>query len=442
MRRSFFGIYNLPHKLALLSSDLLAIALAFYISSNLRLKLSPEFLSTEYISLNLIILICLFLGNGYTSKILGSSPRLPLNTLLLVLSSAIPCTVFIYLLGPERFTDLFGRGVFPLAILLTGVFAVLSRLSVNRIMGDTSGPTRQTLIIGHDRTAVFVERMFKHTTHNISFTHLQELTSKERGTNFDAIVICPEHRPPEREQKLLLAERLSGTPIFSLSDFFEGFLFLIPISQIDNDWFIRSEGFTMLHSTVTIRLKRLTDITFSAVLLVSSLPVLLICALGIKLSSRGPIIFSQKRVGLEGKSFTIFKLRTMQTNAESKGIQWAQSSDDRAFAFGRFLRRSRLDELPQCWNILRGEMSFIGPRPERPEFTSMLAEKIPYYDLRHIVKPGLTGWAQVSYPYGASIEDSLRKLQYDLYYIKNYSMLLDLNIILRTVLVTLRRKGR
>lgn len=441
MRRSIFGVYNLPHKLALLSADLLATALGFYISSNIRLKFNPDFLSTEYISLSAIILVCIFLGNGYTSKVLGSAPRLPLNTLLLVLSSAIPCTVFIYGLGPERFTDLFGRGVFPLAIFLTGVFAVLSRLILNRSFGELDSK-KQALIVGNNRTASFVERMFKHSTHNISFTHSHELTLSDKDTHFDAIVICPEHKPPESEQQLLLDERLSGTPIFSLSDFFEGFLFLIPISQIDNDWFIRSEGFTMLHSTVTIRLKRITDITFSAALLALALPILILCALGIKLSSRGSVIFSQERVGLKGKSFTIFKLRTMKINAELEGAQWAQASDDRVFSFGNFLRRSRLDELPQCWNILKGEMSFIGPRPERPEFTSMLAEEIPYYDLRHIVKPGLTGWAQVSYPYGASVEDALRKLQYDLYYIKNYSMLLDLNILLRTVLVTLRRKGR
>jgi lipopolysaccharide/colanic/teichoic acid biosynthesis glycosyltransferase len=132
----------------------------------------------------------------------------------------------------------------------------------------------------------------------------------------------------------------------------------------------------------------------------------------------------------------------MYIGAEEKGAVWAVKNDSRITNIGGFLRKTRIDELPQCWNILRGDMSLIGPRPERPEFTSSLAKDIPYYDLRHVVKPGLTGWAQVSYPYGASTEDALRKLQYDLYYIKNYSLLLDLNILLRTVFVTIRRQGR
>jgi lipopolysaccharide/colanic/teichoic acid biosynthesis glycosyltransferase len=161
-----------------------------------------------------------------------------------------------------------------------------------------------------------------------------------------------------------------------------------------------------------------------------------------KIVSRGPVLFCQTRVGMHGKTFTIYKFRTMRIDAEKSGAQWAQDNDERITPLGNFFRSSRIDELPQCWNIIKGDMSIVGPRPERPEFTSSLAKEIPYYDLRHVVKPGLTGWAQVSYPYGASTEDSLRKLQYDLYYIKNYSLLLDLNILLRTVLVTIRRTGR
>ena len=145
---------------------------------------------------------------------------------------------------------------------------------------------------------------------------------------------------------------------------------------------------------------------------------------------------------MNGKEFTVHKFRTMTQNAEKFGAQWASENDSRIIPFGNFLRKSRIDEIPQCWNILKGEMSFIGPRPERPEFTKTLNKEVPYYDLRHVIKPGLTGWAQVKYPYGASTEDSLRKLQFDLYYIKNYSLLLDLNIALRTIKITFMRKGR
>jgi len=438
MRKTTFGVYHLPHKLSLLLADLLCCAAAFYLASLVRLNASPDFFSFEYIALTSIILVCIFLGNGYTSKALGSSPRLPLNTLLIVISSAVPCTLFIYAMGPEKFTALFGRGVFPSAILLTGILSVFNRVVINRLF--SGGET--TLVVGEDETQTLIVNAFKQQPIDLSISSTNLITEQINNDAYSSIVISPEHRLSEQEQKVLLNARLSGIPIFSISDFFESFLFLIPVNNINNDWFIRSEGFTMLHSAVTIRLKRAADIVLSLFLLLLSLPVLVICSGIIKMTSKGPAIFSQQRVGLNGEAFTIYKLRTMGFNAEDNGAQWAQSNDARVFPFGNFLRKSRLDELPQCWNILKGEMSFVGPRPERPEFTSMLAEKIPYYDLRHIVKPGLTGWAQVCYPYGASVDDALRKLQYDLYYIKNYSMLLDLNILIRTVLVTLRRSGR
>jgi len=258
----------------------------------------------------------------------------------------------------------------------------------------------------------------------------------------DAIVITPNHLPSPQEQAALISARLGGTPIFSLSDFFEKFLFLVPVNEINNDWLIRAEGFTMLHSSVNTRLKRAVDLLGAGGLLILSIPTVLVTAILIKISSKGPVFFPQKRVGLKGKVFTLYKFRTMRVNAEPEGAKWAQSNDERVFPIGRFLRKTRIDELPQCWNIFKGEMSLIGPRPERPEFTNQLAKEIPYYDLRHIVKPGLTGWAQVCYRYGSSTEDALRKLQFDLYYIKNYSLLLDLNILLRTIQVTMRLMGR
>ena len=259
---------------------------------------------------------------------------------------------------------------------------------------------------------------------------------------FNAIIIGPDFQPNHTEQKKLLSFRLAGLPIYSLSDFFESFLFLVPVQEINNDWFIRSQGFAMLHSSITVRLKRLSDILGALTLGLVSLPIIALTAITIKISSKGAILFSQTRVGMNGTHFTIYKFRTMIADAETQGAQWASEGDPRIIPFGHFFRKTRIDELPQIWNILKGEMSIVGPRPERPEFTKELAKEIPYYHLRHVIKPGLSGWAQVSYTYGASTEDSLKKLQYDLYYVKNYSLLLDLNIILRTILVTLKRGGR
>ena len=172
-----------------------------------------------------------------------------------------------------------------------------------------------------------------------------------------------------------------------------------------------------------------------------SLPIALVTMMLIKLESPGPIFYKQERVGKNGKSFKIMKFRSMRVDAEKEGPVWASSGDDRVTRVGRVIRKIRVDEIPQFWNILRGEMNFVGPRPERPHFVSQLAEEIPYYEQRHLIAPGLTGWAQIKYPYGASIEDARQKLQYDLYYIKNQSLMLDAIIMFETVKIILFGRG-
>ena len=185
------------------------------------------------------------------------------------------------------------------------------------------------------------------------------------------------------------------------------------------------------------------DIGISLALLVASAPICALIALLIRLDSPGPILFRQVRVGRNGKEFELIKFRTMRQDAESTtGPVWAKEHDDRITPLGNFLRKVRLDELPQAWNVLRGEMSLIGPRPERPHFVSMLNERVPFYSLRHCIKPGITGWAQVLYPYGASVADAYEKMQYDLYYAKHMSLRFDLKILFQTVRVVLFGRGR
>jgi lipopolysaccharide/colanic/teichoic acid biosynthesis glycosyltransferase len=171
------------------------------------------------------------------------------------------------------------------------------------------------------------------------------------------------------------------------------------------------------------------------------LPFLPFIILAVRLSSPGPIFFSQTRVGLRGRHFTVLKFRTMRQDAETQGAVWAIKNDTRVTPLGRFMRTTRLDEIPQLWNVLRGDMAFVGPRPERPEFVQWLTSEIPYYELRHIIRPGITGWAQVRYQYGASLEETKRKLEYDLYYIKHLSVGLDLLIIFETVKTIILRRG-
>lgn len=238
----------------------------------------------------------------------------------------------------------------------------------------------------------------------------------------------------------LLECKLRGINILELSSFFERENGHLQLDSMNASWMILAEGFTqgMLRDTV----KRLFDLMVSAAMLAVTLPIMALAALLIKLESPGPVLYRQERVGQGGRSFTILKFRSMCVDAEKDGKpRWAGQNDSRITLVGRCIRRTRIDELPQIFNVFFGEMSFVGPRPERPYFVQDLTQKIPYYGVRHTVKPGITGWAQVRYPYGASDEDAMHKLQYDLYYVKNHSLFLDLMILFQTAQVVLWGKG-
>lgn len=238
----------------------------------------------------------------------------------------------------------------------------------------------------------------------------------------------------------LLECKLKGVEIIELSSFFERHNGHLQLDSMNASWMILAEGFQqgMLRDTV----KRLFDLLISIVMLVATLPVMALAALLIKLESPGSVLYRQERVGAGGKCFTILKFRSMRTDAEPDGKpRWASLNDSRVTLVGRVIRRTRIDELPQIFNVFFGDMSFVGPRPERPYFVQDLTQQIPYYGVRHTVKPGITGWAQVRYAYGSTVDDALHKLQYDLYYVKNHSLFLDLMILFQTVQVVLWGKG-
>jgi lipopolysaccharide/colanic/teichoic acid biosynthesis glycosyltransferase len=240
----------------------------------------------------------------------------------------------------------------------------------------------------------------------------------------------------------LMHARLTGISIQTISEFYEDVWQKVPVLHLNHRWFAITGGFGLLHEPIHRRVKRLCDLGLAGLLLVLTVPLILLIAMWIKIvGGRGAIIYKQVRTGQNGTNFTILKLRTMIANSEVNGAQWASANDKRIILFGNILRKFRVDELPQLWNIIKGDMSFIGPRPERPEIIVGLERKIPFYSLRHLIKPGLTGWAQVSYPYGASYDDAREKLEYDLYYVKHQTIWLDLTIILRTVRVILRGFG-
>ena len=265
---------------------------------------------------------------------------------------------------------------------------------------------------------------------------IDSITKKEKIKKL--IVSCQQARGtfPTKD---LVKWRFKGVEVMELHTFYEHLKGKILLEGLRPSWLIFAQGFK---KTKLIKLvKRAFDVLLSSIGLLISLPISIITVLLIKLESRGPIIFKQERVGEDGRGFNLLKFRSMEADAEKHtGPVWAQENDPRTTRVGKIIRKLRIDEIPQMINVLKGDMSFVGPRPERPYFVNMLSEKILYYDQRHSVKPGITGWAAVNYRYGASIEDSIEKLQYDLYYIKNVSLFLDMLIILKTISIIFGRK--
>jgi sugar transferase (PEP-CTERM system associated) len=266
----------------------------------------------------------------------------------------------------------------------------------------------------------------------------QGLVARARSVGADAIVVAVDDRRGLNIRELL-ACRLAGFEVIDATAFAERALKKIPIELARPSDLVFSDGFD--RSKWLIFGRRVLSLMAAGLLFLLASPVLLLVALLIKLDSRGPIFYAQERVGVKGRTFMMIKFRTMQRDAEAAGVKWAQKDDPRVTRVGKYLRRFRIDELPQLFNVLKGEMGVVGPRPERPEFVARLRNQIPYYDLRTLVPPGITGWAQIRYPYAASLEEAREKLQYDLYYVKHLSVFLDLVILFHTAKVVLFGRG-
>jgi len=264
-------------------------------------------------------------------------------------------------------------------------------------------------------------------------------TAEEMGIRSAILAVNRPHTP--RFIRAILEARLAGMEIIELPNLYERTSGRVPVQFVEDQWLLSADGFNLLFQGYIQKIKRILDFAVSALLLFTSAPMIMVTALAIRLESPGPVFYRQDRVGLAGMVFRVFKFRSMTVNAETKGAQWAQKDDPRVTRVGGWIRIFRIDELPQILNIFLGDMSLVGPRPERPEFVKDLGDAIPYYSARHCVRPGITGWAQVNFPYGATVEDALRKLEYDLYYVKNMSILLDLKIIVKTVGVVLMGDG-
>ena len=267
------------------------------------------------------------------------------------------------------------------------------------------------------------------------------LVSVANQYNVTEIVVSVQNRRGGFPIKELLDCKLQGVKVTDAATFFERETCQIRVDSLQPSWLVFGGGFDQ--SFIRIFMKRVFDLVCSVIILALSFPVMLVTALLIYLDDGAPVFYSQERVGLDGKPFNVLKFRSMRSDAEKCGKpQWAAQNDPRVTRIGNFIRRVRIDELPQILNVFKGEMSFVGPRPERPFFVEQLIEVVPYYNVRHSIKPGITGWAQVRYGYGSSAEDALQKLQYDLYYVKNNSLFLDVLILIDTLKVVLFRSGR
>jgi len=356
-----------------------------------------------------------------------------------------------------------GRGVLALSLAL-GFVGITGVRQLYFGLIDREAKAKRVLVLGGgSRSAEIVTLLEKGHSHRFSLAGfvseslsvLDEkiqsralavesavpLLAHARRNNVNEIVVgVRQRRDGALNMKELLECRLEGLSVVDLPTFFERETGKVMLDSLNPSWVVFSQGFN--RGTLTNVVKRAIDIVMSVVLLVLFLPVMALTAVLIKLDSRGPVLYRQQRVGECGQVFDVLKFRSMTVDAEKNGQpQWAQKQDNRVTRIGGIIRKLRIDELPQIFNVLKGDMSFVGPRPERPFFVKQLVEHIPYYSARHSVKPGITGWAQVRYPYGSSIEDAKEKLQYDLYYAKNHSWFLDLIIIFETVQVVLFGKG-
>lgn len=409
-----------------------------------------------------VVMNCCSLAMGvYTSVFREGVVGMMLRTVVSYFFLGTAGLTIIYYLIPELFL---GRGVLVFAISLSLILVLATRYVFFKSV-DFSQLSRKVVILGAGNTAKQVfdridmindKQGFRllgvipcsksetaiDSEHFLPYPYDWDTFTKEH--NISEVVVAPDERRSSEGASIpvdeLLDCKLRGIRVTEPLAFIERELLRIEVSLLRPSWALFSSGF--IYSQTRDIIKKVFDISLALLLLVLVWPFMILTALAVYLESGGPVIYKQVRTGLYGKEFSIYKFRSMTQNAEKDGkAVWATKNDARVTRVGAFIRNTRLDELPQLYNVLVGDMSFVGPRPERPEFVEELNETIPFYDARHKVKPGLMGWAQLKYPYGASVEDAQNKLKYDLYYVKNHSFFLDILIVIQTVEVVLLGKG-
>jgi sugar transferase (PEP-CTERM system associated) len=370
----------------------------------------------------------------------------------------LPLMSVIFYAFPSTFL---GRGAFGLAFAIALIGIILVRIAFFRVV-DEETLARRILVLGAGKRAMAIAGLRRKSDRRgcniVGYVHVPgehdevdagliirrdtTLVELAQSLRVDEIIVAVEDRRKNFPVHEILDCRMAGIEVMDILSFIERQLGRVELKLLHPSWLIFSDGFR--YGAMRVVIKRSFDVVASLLVLAVTWPFMVLAAVAIFLEGggRGPIFYHQVRVGENWKLFQVTKFRSMRVDAEADGVaRWAQKNDSRITLVGAFLRKSRIDELPQLFNVLRGDMSFVGPRPERPMFVEKLSAQIPFYSERHRVKPGITGWAQISYSYGASEEDAVQKLQYDLYYVKNYSLFLDILILLQTAEVVLWGRG-
>jgi sugar transferase (PEP-CTERM system associated) len=438
-----------------------AVAAAAWIrlGEHARLLLLVENGLEKSLLIAVVCQICLYYADLYNPRVIADRRELFVRSV-----QALGATSFllaaIYYWIPDF---VIGRGVVLIAAALVIAVVVGWRLAFEWVVSRVA-PRERLLIVGTSPGAVALAKELHALRAHIGVElvgfvdpdpskvgqpvfnpgvigSLEDIPAIVRARGVDRVVVSLSEARGALPMDKLLEMKLEGVSFAHLASVYEEYTGKIAVDNLRPSWFIFGDGFR--HSAWLGMAKRAMDVTLAITGLLLALPVMGLVAVAVWLTSDGPVLYHQRRVGQHGRVFTVHKFRSMLANAEvGTGAVWSRGDEDpRITAVGRFLRRTRLDELPQLWNIVLGDMSFVGPRPERPEFVSQLTQEIPYYGQRHVVRPGLTGWAQVRYTYGASVEDALMKLQYDLFYIKNLTLALDIFILFSTVKTVLLRRG-
>jgi len=457
-----FGHY-IPRSLIILGFiEFLILMLSVYMGVWLRFRDDPASRATvEPLIWNAVlfatvtsfamVIVGLYQPN-FREGVAGMQLRVVISALL----ALIMMTVIFYAF-PETFL---GRGAFGLAFAIAIVGVLLSRFGFFAFVNQDT-LKRRVLVLGAGRRAMAIAGLHRTDMRGcqiIGYVHVpgehDQVDSKlviHRDTTLlevaaalkvDEIVVAVEDRRKNFPVQEILDCRMGGIEVVDILTFIERQLGRVELRLLHPSWLIFSDGFR--YGVMRVITKRLFDVGASLLVLAITWPFMVLASLAILVESggRGPILYRQVRVGENWRLFQLTKFRSMRVDAEADGVaRWAKKNDDRVTKVGRFMRKTRIDELPQLFNVLKGDMSFVGPRPERPNFVEQLSVQIPFYAERHRVKPGITGWAQISYAYGASEEDAMQKLQYDLYYVKNYSLFLDLLILLQTAEVVLWGRG-